>query len=159
MEVKASMEEKDQAHKADRAKMLRNLGNMKASLSAFKRQCKSMKVKNADKERVGHEDKKKEANADRRASTEDVEAMPSVSKKGKRKKTTRKTRQPLGVVPGNQAVMDICGGELSERLKLRRSRRLSGGYKNKENSARLPASAKKARKILGALSNGKNTTY
>ena len=161
MEVRASMEEKEQAHKADRSKMLRNLGTMKASLSAFKRQCKSMKVKSADNKREYEKKREKGASADQRASVECVEPVPK--KKGTIKKVSRKKqrlqRLPLGVVPGNQAVVDICGGELSARLKLRRSRRLSGGQNNKENSGSMPTSAKKARKILGALSNGKTTAY
>ena len=51
----------------------------------------------------------------------------------KKKKKDKRSRVPLGVVAGNQAVATVCGGELSAKLKLRRSRRLSGG-KNKENA-------------------------
>ena len=158
-ELKASSEEKEQSHKADKVALLRNLGTMKEALTALKQQFKKMKRENAEKEREEKEEEKKREKAERKADAENAAAKSSAAIKGKKKKTSRKTRLPLGVVPGNQAVVDICGGELSARLKLRRSRRLSGGTNNNKENGSMPASAKKARKILGALSDGKNTTY
>ena len=105
-ELQSSAKEREQVHKADKVALLKNLGTVKEALTALKSEFKKIK--------------KEKAAMGTASSLKDKPAAPSTSK------NKRMRRPPLGTVPGNQAVVSVCGKELKGVLKLRRSRRLSG---------------------------------